>query len=152
VNLERKPPPRPWRAACLLIAWLAGMLFPMALLGKFWPAFRYRFDAIFGPERMHIIMHALLFAGLVLLLWAVLGLRPGRRALWLTLGVVLLVAALQEGFQAISNSYFSLRASLFDLGVDLAGALLGLAAVGGWTVFKTRRKPRENPRDAAAEG
>ncbi len=152
MNLERKPTPRPWRAACLLLAWLAGMLFPMALLGKIWPAFRYRFDAIFGPERMHILMHALLFAGLVLLLWATLRLRPSWRALWLTLGAVLLAAALQETFQALSSGYFSLRASLFDLGVDLSGALLGLAAVGGWAVFKARAKPRENRRDTAAKG
>jgi hypothetical protein len=124
------------RSRWLLLAWLVGMLFPLAVLGQVWPAFRQFFDAAFGSDWVHIFLHALLFGGLVVLLWGTLGLRFSARAVLLTLGVVLAAAALQEGFQGLSKGLFSLSGSLFDLWVDLFGGLLGLAAT--WLARRVR--------------
>ena len=128
------------RTGWLLLAWLVGLIFPMALLGQAWPAFQPAFNAVFGPDWMHIFMHALLFAGLVVLLWGALGLRFSARALLITLGAVLAAAALQEGFQALSKGFFVLSGSLFDLWVDLFGGLLGLLAIAGLSVAKGRKR------------
>jgi hypothetical protein len=119
----------------LLLLWLAGILFPLAWLGRFSHAYRRLFDIIFSPEWMHWVMHALLYAGLVVLLGLVIPLPPGRRGLLLVLGLMLATGALQEYFQAISQGFGSITTALFDLGVDLAGGMMGLA---GMMVHKYR--------------
>jgi hypothetical protein len=109
----------------VLFIWLGGILFPMAWLGSFWPAYRRVFNAIFSPEWVHVVMHTLLFAGLAVLLLQVLFPRFGFKSLILVLLIGLAVAMFQEGFQALSLESGSLQAAMFDLGVDLSGSLAG---------------------------
>jgi len=117
------------RSRLVLLLWLLGILFPMAWLGRFSPAYRRAFEAIFAPEWMHWIMHALLFGGLVALFVIVLRLNLDRKTALIALALVFGVGFLQEVFQALSQGSFSLAGSVFDLGVDLVGGLLGLGVV-----------------------
>jgi hypothetical protein len=122
-----------------LLLWVLGILFPIGWLGRFSPAFRLVFDRVFGPLWMHIFMHALLFAGLMILLVVAGGKPVSRRSAWKFLAAALLAGLLQEGFQAWSQGSFSAPASLFDLGVDLAGGLLGLGLAA--VFYKPRTLP-----------
>ena len=107
----------------------------MAWLGRFSPAYQRAFDAIFAPEWMHWFMHALLFGGLAALFVIVLHLNLDRKTAWIALALALGVGFFQETFQALSQGSFSLAGSVFDLGVDLVGGLLGLGVV---YVFRTK--------------
>jgi hypothetical protein len=51
----------------LFLLWLAGILLPMAWFGRFSSSYRQAFNLIFSPQWMHIVMHAFLYAGLVVL-------------------------------------------------------------------------------------
>lgn len=110
----------------LILLWIIGILFPMAFLGKLWPSFGSVFEAIFEPNWMHILMHGLLYAilGFLLTLW----LKPvSIKAVLLLLGLSLLVGLLHEGLQLLTAHLWpGLLPELFDLGVDLAGAALGI--------------------------
>lgn len=75
-------------------------------------------------------MHALLYAGLGVLLILTFHLPISARTLTLTLCAVLGVGLLQEGFQAFNQGTFSLGGSISDLGVDLAGGLVALLFKG----------------------
>jgi hypothetical protein len=121
----------------LLLPWLLGILFPLAWLGTLSPAYRRIFDAIFAPLWMHIVMHLLLFGGLVLLLAFAFRPRRNWRALAVLLGAALVIGMCQEVFQALSSGMFSLTGSLFDLGVDLAGAIVG-GVIYGMAPTKSR--------------
>ena len=114
------------RSRLVLLLWLLGILFPMAWLGRFSPAYRRTFEAIFAPEWMHWFTHALLFGGLAALFVLVLRLNPDRKTTWMVIALTLSAGVLQESFQAFSQGSFSLSGSVFDLGVDLVGGLLGL--------------------------
>jgi VanZ family protein len=114
-----------------LLIWLLGILFPMAWLGKFWRDFRRIFDTIFAPEWMHWLMHAALYAGLAILLVLVFNFILSRRTILLVLGMVLLVGLSQEGMQLFSGVQVIQLNSLFDLGVDLVGAGIGLGVIWG---------------------
>jgi hypothetical protein len=109
------------RARLVLLLWLVGILFPMAWLGRFSPAYRRAFDSIFAPDWMHWIMHALLFGGLVALFFIILRLNLDHKMAWIALALGLGVGCLQETFQALSQGSFSLAGSVFDLWVDLGG-------------------------------
>jgi hypothetical protein len=114
-----------------LLFWLLGILFPMAWLGNFSSNYRQIFNTIFAPEWMHWLMHAALYAGLAILLVVVFDLVLNRRTLLLVLGIVLLVGIIQEGMQLFSNVQIVSWNSVFDLGVDLLGAGIGLGVVWG---------------------
>ncbi len=114
------------RRSLILLAWLAGILFPMAWLGNFWPAYRRLFDAVFSPDWVHVVMHFVLFAGLAVLLLQALFPRFGFKSLAMALLIGLAVGMFQEGFQALSLQSGSLQAAKFDLGVDLSGSLAGI--------------------------
>jgi VanZ family protein len=126
-----------------LIFWLLGILFPMAWLGKFSARYQQIFNAIFAPEWMHWLMHAALYAGLAILLVLVFGLPLTRRTVALVLGIVLLVGLIQEGMQLFSGVQVVSWNSLFDLGVDLAGAGIGLGVVWGIRKASEVRKTPE---------
>jgi hypothetical protein len=115
----------------LLVLWLLGILFPMAWLGNFSTSYRRVFNAIFTPEWMHWLMHAALYAGLVILLVGGFRLPLDRRTVLFVLAVVLLVGLIQEGMQLFSAVQIVSWNSLFDLGVDLIGAGIGLGLVWG---------------------
>ncbi len=126
--------------------WIAGVLFPMAWLGRFSSTFKRVFDAIFGPLWVHIFMHTLLYTVLVILLFLMLKPLPVLQSLALALGAVLLVGLLQEGFQSLSTGAFTLPGSAFDLGVDLMGGALGVI------FFEATDSMRRNPGRTAHRG
>jgi hypothetical protein len=115
----------------LLLIWLLGILFPMAWLGNFSAGYRQIFDTIFGPEWMHWLMHAALYAGLAILSLLVFNLPLDHRTVLLVLGIVLLVGVIQEGMQLLSAVQIVSWNSIFDLGVDLIGGMIGLGVVWG---------------------
>ena len=123
----------PRKGIWILVLWLLGILFPMAWLGKFSTSFRQIFNAIFGPEWMHWMMHAALYAGLAILLMFVFNLPANRRSVLLVLSAVLLVGIIQEGMQLFSDVQIVGWNSIFDLGVDILGAGIGL---GLFALFK----------------
>jgi VanZ family protein len=114
------------RSRLWVILWVLGILFPMAYLGRVWPAYGRLFDAVFKPAWMHVVMHALLYAvlGLLLAQW----IKPDLpRRVAAVLGIVFLVGCLQEATQLVSAGIWpALGPEAFDLGVDLSGACLGL--------------------------
>lgn len=126
-----------------LIFWLLGILFPMAWLGNFWGGYRQVFNVLFAPEWMHWLMHAVLYAGLAVLLVLVFGLPLTRRTVALVLGIVLLVGLIQEGMQLFSGVQVVSWNSIFDLGVDLIGAGIGLGVVWGIRKASEVRKTPE---------
>ena len=129
------------RARLALLAWLLGLLFPLAWLGRFSNTYRRVFDAVFGPEWVHVVMHAALYAGLAILLASTLKLPNDRRAVLLICGLTLCVGLAQEGLQAFSQGLrpdmVVLGRSAFDLGVDVLGALLGLSALSALRARQT---------------
>lgn len=110
----------------LLLLWVLGILFPMAFLGRVWPAFGRVFEALFAPDWVHVVMHAFLYLVLAFLLagW----LEPlSLKSYALLAGLVLLVGVFHEVLQLATRGVWpGWRAELFDLGVDLAGGTLGL--------------------------
>jgi hypothetical protein len=75
---------------------------------------------------MHIIMHMALFGALSWIVYRFAIRKSKRLAIWIALGSVLLVGLLQEIIQMVSVGVFNIGASVFDLGIDLAGGLLAL--------------------------
>ena len=146
------------RKALVLVVWLVGIMFPAAWLGQFSTVYRGAFNRVFGPEWTHVFMHMLIYGVLCILLlatiWQASGLAPvfqnrpderaggidHRLAFKLT-GVVLAVGTIQESLQWISQGVVpwqgvALSASLFDLGIDLTGGLLGAGMVLVWRVYR----------------
>ncbi len=102
----------------------------MAWLGNFSSGYREVFNAIFAPEWMHWVMHATLYAGLAILLMQIFNLQFNRRTIVFVLGMALFVGIIQEGIQLFSTVQIISWNSVFDLGVDLAGAGIGLIVLG----------------------
>jgi hypothetical protein len=127
----------------LLLIWLLGILFPMAWLGNFSKGYRHIFNAVFAPEWMHWLMHAVLYAGLALLLVFVFNLSLDRRTMLLVLGIVLLVGMIQEGVQFFSRVQVVSWNSVFDLGVDILGAGVGLGLLWGIKIASRAGKTPE---------
>jgi glycopeptide antibiotics resistance protein len=76
-------------------------------------------------EAMHILMHILLFGGLVILVIKTFHLPLNKQtALWM-IPLVFTVGLLQEGLQLLEKARPFGWWEVFDLGVDLAGAALG---------------------------
>jgi VanZ family protein len=133
------------RRKCILVffLWLTGILFPMAWLGNFSVGYRRVFNALFAPEWMHWLMHAALYAGLAILLAIVFDLAVNRRTVLIVVGMVLLVGLIQEGMQLFSAVQVVSWNSVFDLGVDLSGAGIGLIVVCGIRKASRARKSPE---------
>ena len=112
---------------CLLILlWVLGILFPMAFLGRSWPAFGRVFDLLFAPDWVHVVMHAFLYLvlGILLATWR----RPaGVPAFLLQVVLVLLVGVFHEALQCLTAGRWpGWGPELFDLGIDLSGGVLGI--------------------------
>jgi hypothetical protein len=122
----------------LLVFWLIGIIFPMAWLGRFSSRYHVLFNTLFSPEWIHWGMHAVIFAGLVVLVMFAFDLDPSRQ----TLGIILLVAIgvgiVQESLQLLSGVQVLKWNTLLDLGVDSAGALAGYGVV--WGIGKLREE------------
>jgi hypothetical protein len=121
----------------LLAFWSLAIIIPTAGVGRFFPAFRRLFDFIFAPHWVHVLMHVLLFAALVVIFDRVLSLPVAWQMIAVSLGVVLGIGLLQEGFQALESGYFSPPGALVDLGVDLCGGIIGLVIVYGLAARKS---------------
>ncbi len=142
------------RSRITLCIWLLGILFPLAWLGRFSEAYRQTFDAIFGPEWMHLIMHACLFGVLGILLVIVIK-RPisVRTAAYMAL-LFLAVGTLQEFFQSYSQGHWLFERQIVcpvttDLLVDLSGGLAGpiiLQLARRWKVRQIRYASDEKGR------
>ncbi|KAA3643284.1 MAG: hypothetical protein DWQ07_22475 [Chloroflexi bacterium] len=81
-------------------------------------------------ETAHIITHIIVYAILTLLLIPTFKLNLNWTTLGITLIFALFIGVLQEGLQFIvsADRVFGLP-EIFDLGVNLLGALLGLALI-----------------------
>jgi hypothetical protein len=118
------------RKQLFLLIWLAGILFPIAWIGRFSSWFQGYFEVLFAREWVHIVMHILLFAGLAILILFASDLPLTWKGLGGILLITLAVGVVQEILQQISGHIPDLRwNSLLDLGVDLGGAILGFSAV-----------------------
>ena len=109
----------------ILLVWIALIIFPVAGLGWLYPGLLVRFNRIFRSDAAHVLLHAALFAGLVILLLAALKIKPGVRAITVSFLAILIVAALQEWLQALSQGFFPFLGALYDLGVDFLGGVVG---------------------------
>lgn len=130
----------------ILVAWIAGILFPLAWVGKLLPGVRSSFGPIvrpyISPEWVHVVVHTALFAGLVLLLAFTLRL---KRNLWSFLFLVIVVAAFglgQEGLQLVAKGRSFGWPEMFDLVVDMLGGLLGWLLWGIVSLMGKIRIPR----------
>jgi len=117
------------RRRILLAIWVVGILFPMAWIGRYSSGFSKRFDAIFSPEWMHWVMHAGLYAGLTILILFAFDLRPTRKVFGWVLLIALGVGLTQESLQLLLDVQRLGLNSLFDLGIDLGGTLIGYSVV-----------------------
>ena len=119
------------KRALILIAWIVGILFPFGWLARFSDSYRRVFDAVFGPPWMHVLMHAAIYAVLAYLLAGLVAARCLAsirvRCLGLLFAVILGVAIGQEGFQLWFKGRLLGASEWFDVAVDVAGALLGVA-------------------------
>lgn len=109
---------------------LLGILFPFAALSQLSGDYASVFNYVFNSLLAHILMHMALFG---VLSWIVMSftsrLPMCRMVLW-CLGSVLLVGTLQEVIQMVSVDIYNVGASLFDLGIDLAGGAIPLLVNG----------------------
>ena len=116
-----------------LLFWIAGILFPAAWFVRFSARGEAIFNTLFGPAWVHVAMHSFLYGVLAAVLLTSLfpraNLRPSWQGVARILGLILAVALLQEGIQLLSQQRAPGGDELFDLGVDLAGAGLGMALV-----------------------
>ena len=122
----------------LLLAWVLAVIIPTSLLRRVSPSLRNTFDTIFAPTWLHVLLHCALFAGLVVLFAYTFSLRVSWQTTLILFGVVVGVGLLQEGFQALEQGYFIFSGASADIGVDLAGGLIGLALLYGLEVAKSR--------------
>ena len=70
----------------------------MESLARVWPAFGKIFNPIFSPDWVHIVMHTLLYSGLVFLLAQAIS-PISAKAILVLLGIGVLVGCLQESVQ-----------------------------------------------------
>lgn len=123
-----------------LVFWIVGILFPMGWFIRVSPLGYRLFNSIFSPQWMHILMHTLLFSVLgALIMYALHGKLPGRLAVGVALTLVFGVAVLQEGIQLMSEQLPVHGDNFFDLAVDMAGGLIGVAVAVGLKWMLDRR-------------
>jgi len=109
----------------LLVLWIALAIYPIVGLGWLYPGLTRRLNDIFYSATAHVLLHAALFAGLVIILLAAFNFKPGLGAVAVSFLAILIVAGLQEWLQALSQNFFPLFGALYDLGVDFLGGVVG---------------------------
>ncbi len=109
----------------LVLIWFLAILFPLNWLRRESGFVRRHFDVLFNLEIMHILMHLLLFGGLVVLVVRVFQLPLNWQTALLLLFVILVTGLMQEGLQLLVKQRHFGWAEVFDLGVDLAGGTIG---------------------------
>ncbi|MBI5877972.1 MAG: hypothetical protein HZB53_09990 [Chloroflexi bacterium] len=128
------------RAVLVLAFWVVAALFPFGWPTVFSTGYARAFNSVFDYEIAHIVMHALIFAGLAVLLARVLGGGASPRQLLLIAVAVTLVALAQEAAQLSYKGHGWTAAETFDIATDWAGGLAGIAAtrLTGW--LRDRRR------------
>ncbi len=135
-----------WRKL-VLIGWIGGILFPFGWLTWYSDSYRRVFDTVFGPLWAHILMHVMLYSVLACLLAGLL-LRArspllSRSHLGLSLLLILAIALGQEGLQLLYQGRLPGADEFLDVGVDLAGGVLGILLF--WVqARKTSQRPVKN--------
>jgi hypothetical protein len=119
----------------ILILWIAAIVFPLNWLRRESTFVRQNFDAAFQAEWVHIVMHLILFAGLVVLLLSALRLPRTPRSALVALVILLAVAVTQEMLQLQVKARPFGGPEWFDLGVDLVGG-----AIGWWVHGKISKR------------
>lgn len=123
------------RRLLFLAFWVAGIVFPMAWFTRFSGAFDRAFTILFTPVWTHVVMHAFLFGVLAWLLTRIVPSRP----LAVVLGLVMVVALLQESVQLLYTGQTPGADEAFDLMVDFMGGSLGTALGTHWNVRTLKR-------------
>lgn len=113
-------------AGAALLLWLMGILFPMAWVSRAYPAWATWFNQVFAPFWVHVVMHAALYAVLAFGLGWFFSPRLSWRG---QAAILLLVAVSQEGLQLWGAGRLPGRGEVFDLLVDVGGAVLGWLAL-----------------------
>lgn len=118
------------RKRLIMLLWLLGILLPMAWFTRFSAMYSRLFQSVFSPLWMHVLTHAFLFAVLAYLLASFvtprMSLVTRKHVTLVILALVLVVALTQEGLQLLYKSRPPGLDELFDLGVDLVGASVGM--------------------------
>ena len=114
----------------ILIILLLGILFPFAALSQLSGEYASVFNYVFNSLLAHILMHMALFGALSWIVMSFTSRLPMCRMVLWSLGSVLLVGTLQEVIQMVSVNVYNVGASLFDLGIDLAGGAIPLLVKG----------------------
>lgn len=109
----------------ILVLWLCATLFPLNWLRRQSALARHYFDAAFSAEWVHVVLHLLLYAGLVILIINTFNLPLTRRTALILVGIILAVATVQELFQLLSKTRSWNWWDSFDLLVDLLGGAIG---------------------------
>lgn len=112
----------------MLIVLSLGILFPFYLFRQFSPAYRTGFDWLFHTGISHMVAR-LIFYGM--LAWLIFSVFSNKRRLYhpiIVVLVVLVIAIMQESIQLISGQGPLGLDDIFDIVVDLSGALIGLFA------------------------
>jgi VanZ family protein len=108
----------------------------MEFLARVWPAFGKIFNPIFSPDWVHIVMHTLLYSGLVFLLAQSISPISAKASLVLV-GMGVLVGCLQESLQLLSaRTWPGWPPEILDLCVDLMGASIGIGLSRLWMRFR----------------
>lgn len=125
----------------ILVFWVFGILFPMGWFARLSSHSGRLFEEVFQPQWTHVVMHTVLYAVLACLLAYQLARRGGRassmRFVAIALALVMVVAIVQEAIQLFYQARLPGYDELFDVGVDLVGAGLGLIVFLG--VFTSDR-------------
>jgi hypothetical protein len=114
-----------WRIL-VLILWSVGILFPFYFMHRFSLIYKTRFDWAFKSGLPHSIMHIFLYAVLAWLISSVFSIKKRLISTVIVILVVVAVSILQELIQFITlNSPVGLD-DVFDVFVDVSGAVIGI--------------------------
>ena len=114
-----------WRVI-LLIIWTIGILFPFFYIRRFSRVYKTWFNWAFKSDITHIVMHFLLYAVLAWLISIVFSNEKKRISPAKVIFIVLGVAILQEAIQLALTNCPVKWDELFDILVDVSGAVIGL--------------------------
>ena len=120
------------RRYCLLGFWLVGILFPLGWLGSFSTSYRQAFNAAFGAETTHVVMHFILYMSLVVIGFWSFNAQLTHHSLIISLALILCIGMVQELFQALSSGNYLPWAIMYDLVIDLTGGAMGLILIAAW--------------------
>jgi len=116
-----------------------GILFPMAWFSEQISSISVLFNGFFSQQWVHIVMHTSLYAILMVFL-CFLGNQMYKKdvyIVWIFIGVIALA---QEMLQIILAGRGFTEHEIFDLGIDLSGAVFGFAIYWGWRNWRENEK------------